>query len=279
MGSLEEGDGLWWTRFRELVDRYLASDGESPEAGAAAFTDLIGLEVRHQGPGEYDIEGPLWSAWLAVIAAADTPDDSVRARLVALLLAIRDRGMGARADGQHYIVWGQRVTGPGLPVFGAQMREVWNDSPPDMPAASWANLNAFTAQLTVAGIDYSLYAIWALRLALEDDGTVYEAQAGLAQLLPAAVEWLRLAGPQLASLAARENSWAYGDSPGPLCRQAGITEGGFTTRRWDFWLTRLADIAAAAGETSDDAQQGLRYLLAASTSWPPHPGLRSSPVG
>jgi hypothetical protein len=94
---------------------------------------------------------------------------------------------------------------------------------------------------------------------------VYEAQAGLAVLLPAAVEWLRLASPQLAALAARETSRAYGDRPGPLCQQAGITEGGFTARRWDFWLTRLAEIAATGGETGDDAQRGLRYLLAART--------------
>jgi hypothetical protein len=145
-----------------------------------------------------------------------------------------------------------------LPVFGAEMRETWNDGPPIVSPGTWANLNAFAAQLTAGGIDFSLYGIWALRDALEQDG--HE----VSQVLPAAVQWLRCAGPELASLTLEGADSSEGAAwLGPLCTQAGLTDLGFTTRRWNFWKSRLEGIAAAGGESADTAREGLSYLLTA----------------
>lgn len=256
--GMDDDYNLWLTRFGAVVSRYLDSaGGMSPRAGAAEFTEPIDRAFARSGPGEADIEGMLWPAWEVVISAADTPDDAARSRLVELLSAIRARGILARSSGEECVIWGNQRAYVDLPVFGAQMRETWNFAPPILSMQSWANLNAFAAQLTVAGIDFSLYAIWAFRHALEEDSP--EAS----QELPAAVEWFRHAGPVLASLALEGTAVAHGaDRAGELCRQAGLTDHGFTIGRWDFWKGRLEDIAAAGGESAGKAREGLRYIHA-----------------
>ena len=252
------GDDAWLTRFGAIVGGYLRSAGAmSPDAGAAEFTGPIDHAFLRCGAGEARLEAMLWPAWQAVISAADTPDDDARTRLAELLGAIRDRGILVRPDGAECVVWDLRAHAD-LPVFGAQMRETWNSAPPARPAQSWANLNAFAAQLTTAGIDFSLYAIWALREALEQDGPEIE------QVLPAAVQWLRHAGPVLGSRAADGAADALGrDQVGRLGREAGLAGHGFTIRRWDFWRRRLDDLSAAGGQVAGKAREGLRYLDAA----------------
>ena len=247
-------DDLSLARFGDVVSCYLRTpDGMSPGAAAAEFTRPVDHAFLVRGARETQIEDMLWSAWQAVITAADTPDDSARSRLVELLGAIKGRGVLMRADGEACVVWGMRAH-VDLPVFGAQMRQMWNFPPPAASAESWANLNAFAAQLTAVGLDFSLYAIWALRNALEEDGR--EAL----QVLPAAVQWLRHAGPVLASLALESAADSYGrDQLGKLCRDADLIDRGFTVRRWNFWRGRLEDIAATGGEFAEAAREGWQY--------------------
>jgi hypothetical protein len=242
-------------RFRALVDRYLHSeDVMSPAAGAAEFTKPVDRAFLQGAAGEAPVEEMLWAAWEAVISAADTPDAGTRSRLVELVGAARDRGILARPDGQECVVWNLRAH-VDLPVFDARMRETWNFSPPAVSAGTWANLNAFAAQLTMAGVDFSLYAIWALREALEEDSPE------LAPVLPAAVEWLRHAGPVLASLAVQSAADAHGrDQAGRLCREAGLADRGFSVGRWNFWRRRLEVISAARGDTAVKAREGLEYM-------------------
>jgi hypothetical protein len=226
----------------------------SPGVAAAEFTGPIDHAFLRCDAGEARLEAMLWPAWQAVISAADMPDDDARSRLVELIGAIRDRGILARPGGQECVVWDMRAHAD-LPVFGAQMRETWNSAPPARSAQSWANLNAFAAQLTAVGIDFSIYAIWALREALEEDGPEIE------QVLPAAVQWLRHAGPVLGSRAAECAADVLGrDQPGRLGREAGLTGHGFTIERWDFWRRRLDDLAATGGQIAAEAREGLRYM-------------------
>jgi len=213
VGGPDDGDDRWRARFGAVVSRYLRSGGSmSPAAGGAAFTEPIDRAFLYDDAGEDDIEGLLWPAWEAVITAADTPDDAVRSRLVGMLAAIKGQGVLVRAGGQECTVWDMRAH-VDLPVFGALMRETWNDAPPAMSAGSWANLNAFAAQLTAGGIDFSHYGIWALREALEED------DSGASAVLPAAVEWFRCAGPALAALAVNGAGSLHGaaDWLGSLC--------------------------------------------------------------
>jgi hypothetical protein len=122
---------------------------------------------------------------------------------------------------------------------------------------TWANLNAFAAQLTVAGVDFSRYAIWALREALEEDSPE------LPRVLPAAVEWFRHVGPVLESLAVQRAADAHGgDQAGKLCREVGLADRGFSVGRWNFWRRRLEDISAAGGDTAVKAREGWEYMRA-----------------
>jgi hypothetical protein len=252
-----DGGDPWLAHFGAAVGRYLQSgDSMPPDVGAAAFTEPIDRVFLHDDAWDDHVEGMLWSAWQAVISAADTPDDAVQSRLVGLLTAIKGRGILARGDGQECTVWDMRAH-VDLPVFGAQMRETWNFAPPAVSPGTWANLNAFVAQLTAGGIDFSLYGIWALRDALEMD------EQDVSPVLPAAVQWFRCAGPVLASLALKGAAHPQrADWLGPLCAKAGLTDLGFTIRRWNFWKSRLEEIVAAGGESADTAREGLRYLLA-----------------
>jgi hypothetical protein len=256
MDGLSDDYDRWLARFASVVSRYLDSEGGTPpSAGAAEFTEPIDHAFLQCGAGA-DIEGMLWPAWQAVISVADTPDDGTRSRLVELLVAIRGRGILARPGGEECMVWDMRAH-VDLPVFGAEMRETWNFQPPEVSAESWANFNAFAAQLTAADIDFALYGIWALRAALEEDGDE------VPQVLPAAVQWLRHAGPVLASLTREGAADPHGyDQPGRLCREAGLTDPGFTIRRWNFWRDRLAVISAAGGDAAVKAREGLQYMLA-----------------
>ena len=254
-GPVSDGD-QWRARFRAVVDRYLhTEDGMPPAVGAAEFTKPVDRAFLRAAAGQAPIEEMLWPAWEAVISAADTPDDGTRSRLVELVGAVRDRGILARPDGQECVVWDMRAH-VDLPVFGAQMRETWNFPPPAVSAGTWANLNAFAAQLTVAGVDFSRYAIWALREALEEDSPE------LPRVLPAAVEWFRLAGPVLASLAQRAADADGSDQAGRLGREAGLADRGFSVGRWNFWRHRLEDISAAGGDTAAKAREGLEYMRA-----------------
>jgi hypothetical protein len=255
--GLGGSDDLWLARFSAVVSRYLRSaGGMSPGAGAAEFTGPVDDAFLVHGAGEASIEEMLWPAWQAVISAADTPDDAARSRLVELLGAIKGRGILVRPSGEECVVWDMRAH-VDLPVFGAQMRETWNFPPPTVSAESWANLNAFAAQLTAAGIDFSLYAIWALRDALEEN------YREVSQVLPAAVQWLRHAGSVLASQALESAADSYRrDRVGKLCREVGLIDHGFTIRRWNFWRGRLEDIAAMGGESAEKAREGLQYMLA-----------------
>lgn len=128
-GPDNDGD-QWLARFTAVVDRYLHSEDDMPPAaGAAEFTEPVDRAFLRGTAGEAPVEEMLWAAWKAVISAADTSDDGTRSRLVELVGAVRDRGILARPDGQECVVWDMRAHAD-LPVFGAQMRETWNFSPP-----------------------------------------------------------------------------------------------------------------------------------------------------
>ncbi len=135
------------------------------------------------------------------------------------------------------------------------------------------NLNAFAARLTTLSaqpphtalephptFDYSLYAIWTLRSALEDP-VLASSAAATANTLAAAVWWLYAADP-LWAMTARERRFerkvaAPGSSQGvnPDWR-------GFNRDRFDLWLNRMRDLVASDGmRESEDTRQVVRQAL------------------
>jgi hypothetical protein len=192
-----------------------------------------------------------WAAWAAVVdAAADAGEDGQVAlvALVALVTGVRQHSIGTGSDVR---VQGRRLFAD-LPVFGAQMRAAWNREPPaGRTVTSWTQLNAFAAQLTAAGVDFSLFGLWSI-------GTALETFADESVHLPAAIQWFKYSGPSLVS--ATLHGRTYGPGLGrlhELAERNGLTEGGFNIPRWMFWRSRLDGLAQTGNPV---AHEGMRYL-------------------
>ncbi len=245
-----------------VINQYLQSDIPSAlDEAVAQFVAPVNSAFEHPESADVDVEGILWEAWERVIRAAGSAAEVTLARLVDLMIAIKGQGILTRDQGrQECVVWGGRVY-LDLPMFGAQMREMW-DVIESEPGEAWTNLNAFAAQLTAVGIDFSLYAIWTLRDALEEEA---EDAIGRAEL-SATAHWFRYCGPVLASLALKRLSFVKERSDparvGRLCRESGISQDGFTVERWEFWRSRLEVLAAGAGAEARTARVALDYMSA-----------------
>jgi hypothetical protein len=222
-----------------------------------------------------EVESQLWRVWKAVVATAtQTPHDSPgQQKLADFVLELRNRPVLER-QGTACKVW-DAVVWKDLPILGPQMREAWNDGEFVLwdislseliywhatPAATdsshhharsaWINLNAFTATL-VATIhsrsisfppdnDFSLYAIWTIRMALEDnDGQQKPDKTSL----EAAAAWFAYAAPTLWNLSQKNK-----DFQGKIAKQGQAMQGkewrGFSQERWEHWEERLK---ASGGE-------------------------------
>lgn len=254
--------------YTAVVAEYLRPDGAASLDGAVAkfVAPIRAAFVRHRVPEDH-IEGLLWRAWHAVVEAACVPSavpaalDRVHERLARLLNAVEGQGVLIRDPGSERCrVWGQ-VVFTDLPVFGAEMREQCDlvQFGPDA-TERWPAFNAFAARLTAAGIDFALYAIWTLRDCLE------ETSPGPADL-PAALPWFAHCSGLLHSLAHRPGDlpW-YSGAPGrlgALAARSGLTHGGFTVARWEFWQRRLEEIATGPGPAGQLAGRALHHLRAA----------------
>jgi hypothetical protein len=152
--------------YEALLAGYLqATPARTMGESVARFVAPVRSAFVHEQIAQSAIEAMLWTAWQPVIAAAGASSGTAQDRLVDLLTGIKNQGVLTRDQGrQECVVWGGLKVFADLPLFGAQMREAW-DIGADPPGSTdvWANMNAFAARLTAAGIDFSTYAIWALR--------------------------------------------------------------------------------------------------------------------
>jgi hypothetical protein len=245
-----------------VVVACLASHGSGPlDEAVARFVAPVNAAFVESSDPESAVETILWAAWTAVVEAAEASGGAAQARLVELVMKIRGEDVPARADGQRDCpVWGLRVYAD-LPVFGAQMREEW-DVTRDASAGpeAWANLNAFAARLTAAGEDFSLYALWTLRDYLEEEHAASSAD------LAVVAQWFTICGPLLASRSTSGYAppeWSAAARVGRLCVLQGITEGGFSPQRWEFWRTRLE--ACAKGPDAAAARAALTAFNSAAS--------------
>ncbi|KAF2851044.1 glycoside hydrolase family 76 protein [Plenodomus tracheiphilus IPT5] len=140
-----------------------------------------------------------------------------------------------------------------LTDFDLASREAYNDAPVAqngflaIEIAVWANLNHFFARITDQGIhDFSMYAIWAMRQALEndlqDDGEATAAQK-YAAYVPAASAWIIGAGRTMfikeADLTPTDQKQGNPARGGELWK--GKAE--FSKKRWALWKERLVTIS------------------------------------
>ncbi|KAK7025043.1 hypothetical protein R3P38DRAFT_2952481 [Favolaschia claudopus] len=220
-------------------------------------------------PDAPSTEGQLWELWYAVLHAAKrypwrNDENNAHDKLVALVAAIKrvpDPPLPPNANKalRGNWIWGTGTLWSDLVLLGASSREIWNDSPgtgagySDAAIVAWTNVNAFTARLTSEDVnDYSLYAIWAMRDALETDPTKKaseESGTWLDACVPAAAAWILIWGrPMFERREVYERSPTRGDPgrPGDLMVQRTKNkQSAWTSQRWAFWKARFEEISVA----------------------------------
>ena len=161
-----------------------------------------------------------------------------------------------------------------LPIFGAELRESWNDAPweklPDdtpmysedlpFPPDVWASLNAFTARITAARVlNFETYAIWILSHTLEEERTNEEVDDNL----PAAATWIIYAGQIVYHNAAKAHPDSTETHQTHIRYLRKFTKP-FSMERWDFWKERFEffwDHEGLKQITRDSAGEALSKML------------------
>lgn len=157
-----------------------------------------------------------------------------------------------------------------LTDFSMACREVYNDAPePDASAVevdAWANVNFFFARITEKGLqDLSIYAIWSMRSALENEaqddieGTAVQKYD---VYVPAAASWIFGMGRALFT---KDTDLTPSDR-----KQGNPAKGGelwkgkaeFSKERWALWKERLALVSKMEG-VSDKTKNISRDALEA----------------
>ena len=136
-----------------------------------------------------------------------------------------------------------------LPIFGAEVRESWNQGPwvkrpddgfgyrGDTPFSPdvWASMNAFTARITVASVsNFETYAIWILRHTLEVERMNGEVDDNLS----AAAVWIIYAGQTVYHNAAKDYRDSTETHPTHI-RYLRKFSKRFSLERWSFWKERF----------------------------------------
>ncbi|PTD08932.1 hypothetical protein FCULG_00011157 [Fusarium culmorum] len=195
------------------------------------------------------IEDELHALWSGILTAAEQTPHDRQDKLVQVMQAIKELApSGDKA--KKFVVWGRRRAGMRCP------------SQEDSEDAC-VNINAFFARVTAAGVDdFTLYAIWTLREAIEDPAADEIAQKTSPKLLKAASVWFIYAGDSLAK-ATKEGKQFDGKmaKPGASLRD-GAEWRGFCDDRWKVWQQRMstlkdADLPEETKTLVEKACQGL----------------------
>ena len=274
-------------RYVKVLENYLAQKKDDTvaqkQAQSIASSFIEQAQTDSSSRPRFDL---LWDAFILVAKNHLTVDDAFKVESLAeLAKAIQDLGTlslnGQPVKTDLGTAWTE------LPYLGAQMREAWNTAPPDSSTEQWANLNSFAAQLTAKeASDFSLFAIWTFRDALETPRPFTERETGNSdakaktevdvstdELLPAVLQWLEVSGDKLVALTIESHDYtrAGQSSPDPaflgkLAKDVGIVKGGYSPRRWRFWRKRLEEISRAKDDSGGRekvaklAYQGLQKL-------------------
>jgi hypothetical protein len=163
-----------------------------------------------------------------------------------------------------------------LTDFSMACREANNDQPGatacELEIDAWTNLNTFFAHVTHKDlVDLSIFAIWAMREALEyehqddEEGTAVQKYN---VLVPAAAAWVFGMGKKLARK--RKDLTPTDRKQGNPGRGGDLWKGKaeFSEERWNFWKERfaaIADIKGISSKTSDIAKDAVEAMERAET--------------
>ncbi|KAF2770671.1 hypothetical protein EJ03DRAFT_310272 [Teratosphaeria nubilosa] len=233
------------------LNQYILGQTRDPEAARDEFCKPVETEIQDGGKAK-DVEKSLGQQWQTLIAMASTIQygDPVHSQLVTFLQNIQDRP-DVEQDGKPFQVQEMTVW-KDLPLFGWEVREAWNGAATDESEkedkARWVNTNAFVATLLAAvhesekdTPDVSLFAIWSIRTALEDQ------EEPESTALAAAAVWLVYAAGALRGLSAEGKSFdGKSAKPGALFKDESWN--GFCKERWNAWGQRLAKLKEKVGD-------------------------------
>ncbi|KAI4739904.1 hypothetical protein E4T50_09647 [Aureobasidium sp. EXF-12298] len=218
------------------------------------------------------LETHLRKSWNSILHLASHQSHSSKQQdsLVELLQALITQAPPLKdTNGKEVEVDGSKVW-KGLPLFGQQARECWNfpdDKEVDTKTRdAWINVNAFVARLTAAAVnehggerqdysalDYSLYGLWSLRSAFEEDLSNLPAKTTIDASVGAAAVWILYAGPTLKGLSDSNKTYSGKVAkPGFKCKDQEWR--GYTKDRWQVWTKELAQ---AKDLVQDDSIQEL----------------------
>ena len=203
-----------------------------------------------------EIEFDLHDLWDTFIRAAIITDvyDPAQDRLVMEVVLARELGSlgpnAVTADGEVM---------SGLPFLVRDLTPACSGKLMPLEPQERLNLAAFAARLLAAGVrapELGFCALSVLRETFETRiNTNIESDDSISKLLPVALAWLDFAGQRLAVF-----SGGNGHEPlsgeggtltavGPMARNAGILEPGFSTKRWRFWRQRLEVLSVIDADT------------------------------
>ena len=270
--------------FDHLKD-FLESDEPNTEATAAKM--IASVVKPNKSENVDDIRDSIELLWRTLLhvarqVPASHPLQDKLVRLVAAIkaLPIPDNTNPAIVNFEQ--VWGAQ-TWARLPLFGRQVRDLWNKGPwtrwPETlppPVPEWAaypqheraNLNAFVARLTAASVsNFDALASWVLRHTLEEERHVQEIDDNL----PAAASWITQAGLVLYHHAAREAT----APPEVYQSQQVVYLRKFTERfckeRWTHWKERFAvfcEDPSLGSKARSSARDAVEHMGKIEAAWP-----------
>ncbi|GKT41590.1 uncharacterized protein ColSpa_01771 [Colletotrichum spaethianum] len=241
---------------------------KSGSTDAKALDDTVQEFKKLAKKSESEIEDFLWDTYNAIFAVAKQTSPERQGPLVEFLQRLRETTVTA-SDGQplklsNQVVWKE------LPTFGWVARDLWNFDALDTSAskeekASWDNLSAFVAQLIARAdlndpqdpFDFSLYGLWALRTAFEEE---HPADADVAAAVKQAFLWINYSGDALQKLSA-ENRTFQGNSGNAGGKFGDREWKGLNEERWGAWREAFASAQASLG---DEEVKGLAAKAAES---------------
>lgn len=190
-----------------------------------------------------------------------------------LTWADEELGIEGKAAPGRVIIHDRQRLWSDLPTFSDEMRQLWNGemSKPavknessqaatgpaskaqreeerlseDVVRQQWSNCNAFAAHLTKLSqcrgdaLDYSLYAIWTLKRALEERGQPLEPRIHI----PGAAQWIRLLGEDLGTEERKFSGHEKKTAGGGSLYDAEKHGYGFSPERWALWRARFESFA------------------------------------
>lgn len=287
MSTLESDISSTAQHFQAIILSYVTSNNELTQT-VASLTDPINKAYASSNPQTGALLQTLWTELFNTAqqtplpsytsGAGNTTNLTYITRVVDLVEALRQLASPpppntvSNAD-DLWPITDQTPLWSTLPGLGVTARDRFNIDPSSVSPSSFTNLCTFLALIfsryshdPPAGLDFTLYPLWTLRLSLESP----QDPATLANLISATASWVAIPQSRAAihRLCVEGKSWTPDPKTGapaksgPLWDQAGKERvDGYGLERWSFWKGRLDEVAVAlegeAGETARRAAENM----------------------